>query len=156
MGQTIKLTASDGVSIDAYRAEPAGTPKGGIVVLQEIFGVNPHIRRVADGYAAAGYLAIAPALFDRAEPGVELGYAPDDIPRGVALVGEVGHERTMLDVAAAVKAAAEGGEVGVVGYCWGGSLAYRGGLRRSTASRRRWAITAATSPSRSTRSPRCR
>ena len=124
MSQTIKLTASDGVTIDAYRADPAGKPRGGIVVLQEIFGVNPHIRRVADGFAARGYLAVAPALFDRAEPGVELGYTPDDMPRGLALLNRVGHERTMLDVAAAVKAAAEGGKVGVVGYCWGGSLAY--------------------------------
>ena len=124
MSRTIKLTASDGATVEAYRAEPAGVPKGGIVVLQEIFGVNPHIRRVADGFAAQGYLAVAPALFDRAAPGTELGYAPADIPRGAALVAEVGHERTMLDVAAAVKAAAEGGEVGVVGYCWGGSLAY--------------------------------
>ena len=124
MSQTIKLTAADGVTIDAYRADPAGKPKGGIVVLQEIFGVNAHIRRVADGFAAAGYLVIAPALFDRAKPGVELGYTPEDIPAGVALVGEVGHDKTMLDVAAAVKAAAEGGKVGVVGYCWGGSLAY--------------------------------
>jgi carboxymethylenebutenolidase len=124
MSRTIKLTTSDGVTIDAYRADPAGTPKGAIVVLQEIFGVNPHIRRVADGYAAEGYLAIAPALFDRARPGVELGYAPEDIPAGVALVGQVGHDKTMLDVAAAVKAASEGGKVGVVGYCWGGSLAY--------------------------------
>ena len=124
MNQTIKLTTGDGVIIDAYRAEPAGKSKGGIVVLQEIFGVNAHIRRVADGFAAQGYLAIAPALFDRARPGVELGYTPEDIPAGVALVGEVGHDRTMLDVAAAVKAAAEGGKVGVVGYCWGGSLAF--------------------------------
>lgn len=124
MSQTIKLTASDGATIDAYRADPAGKPKGGIVVLQEIFGVNPHIRRVADGFAAEGYLAIAPALFDRAKPGTELGYTPDDIPVGRDLVAAVGHERTMLDVAAAVKAAAEGGKVGVVGYCWGGSLAY--------------------------------
>ena len=124
MSQTIKLTASDGVIIDAYRADPPGKPKGGLVVLQEIFGVNAHIRRVADGFAAQGYLVIAPALFDRAKPGVELGYSPADIPAGVALVGEVGHDKTMLDVAAAVKAASEGGEVGVVGYCWGGSLAY--------------------------------
>ena len=124
MSQIIKLTASDGATIDAYRADPTGKPRGGIVVLQEIFGVNPHIRRVADGFAAQGYLAIAPALFDRAEPGVELGYTPDDMPKGRDLVGRVGHERTMLDVAAAVTVAAEGGEVGVVGYCWGGSLAY--------------------------------
>ena len=124
MSQTVKLTASDGAVIDAYRADPAGKPKGGIVVLQEIFGVNPHIRRVADGFAAAGYLAVAPALFDRAKPGVELGYTPDDIPLGRDLVAAVGHDRTMLDVAAAVKAASEAGAVGVVGYCWGGSLAY--------------------------------
>ncbi|MGI3899116.1 MAG: dienelactone hydrolase family protein [Janthinobacterium lividum] len=124
MSQTIKLTAADGVTIDAYRADPSGKPKGGIVVLQEIFGVNAHIRRVADGFAAQGYLVIAPALFDRAKPGVELGYTPEDMPAGVALVGEVGHDKTMLDVAAAVKAATEGGKVGVVGYCWGGSLAY--------------------------------
>ena len=124
MSTTIKLTASDGATIDAYRADPAGKPKGGIVVLQEIFGVNPHIRRVADGFAAQGYLAVAPALFDRAEPGLELDYTPDNTSRGVALLGRVGHDKTMLDVAAAVKAAAEGGKVGVVGYCWGGSLAY--------------------------------
>lgn len=124
MSRTIQLTAADGVTIGAYRADPSGKPRGGLVVLQEIFGVNPHIRRVADGFAAAGYLAIAPALFDRAKPGVELGYAPDDIAAGVALVGEVGHDGTMLDVAAAVKAASAGGKVGVVGYCWGGSLAF--------------------------------
>ncbi len=124
MTQTLRLTAADGATIGAYRADPTGKPRGGIVVLQEIFGVNAHIRRVADGFAAEGYLAIAPALFDRAKPGVELGYTPDDIPLGRDLVAEVGHERTMLDVAAAVKAAAEGGVVGVVGYCWGGSLAY--------------------------------
>ena len=93
-------------------------------MLQEIFGVNPHIRRVADGFAGEGYPAIAPALFDRAEPGVELGYTPDAVPRGRDLVGRVGHERTLLDVAGAVKAGAEGGAVGVVGYRWGGSLAY--------------------------------
>ncbi len=124
MSQTIKLTGADGVTIDAYRADPTGQPKGGLVVLQEIFGVNAHIRRVADGFAAQGYLVIAPALFDRAKPGVELDYTPADMPVGMAMVGEVGHEKTMLDVAAAVKAAAEGGPVGVVGYCWGGSLAY--------------------------------
>ena len=102
MSRTIKLTTADGAAIDAYRADPAGRPKGGIVVLQEIFGVNAHIRRVADGFAAEGYLAIAPALFDRAKAGVELGYTPDDMPVGVARVGQGGHERTMLDVAAAV------------------------------------------------------
>ncbi len=124
MSQTMTLTAADGVTIDAYRADPAGKPRGGIVVLQEIFGVNPHIRRVADGFAAEGYLAIAPALFDRARAGTELAYGKDDIAQGVAMVAEIGQDKTMLDVAAAVKAAAAGGKVGVVGYCWGGSLAY--------------------------------
>jgi carboxymethylenebutenolidase len=123
MSQTIKLTAADGVIIDAYRAEPVGTPKGGLVVLQEIFGVNAHIRSVADRFAAEGYLVIAPALFDRVEAGVELGYT-DDFPRAISLVQSVDHDKTLLDVAAAVDAASEGGKVGVVGYCWGGSLAY--------------------------------
>ncbi len=124
MNQTIKLETGDGVMIDAYRSEPVGKPKGGIVVLQEVFGVNAHIRRVADGFAAEGYLAIAPALFDRAKPGVELDYVPADIQTGVGYVGQIPPEKTMLDVAAAVAAAAEGGKVGVVGYCWGGSLAF--------------------------------
>ena len=74
MGETIQLTAADGHQFDAYRAEPEGEAKGGVVVIQEIFGVNSHIRNVADGYAAEGYLAIAPAIFDRFEKGVELGY----------------------------------------------------------------------------------
>ena len=124
MSQTIKLTAADGATIDAYRAEPAGTPRGGLVVLQEIFGVNPHIRRVADGFAAEGYLVIAPALFDRVKPGVELDYTQDGVAAGIALMGQVDQGKALLDVAAAVKAAAAGGKVGVVGYCWGGSLAY--------------------------------
>lgn len=124
MSQTIKLTAADGVTIDAYRADPAGTPRGGLVVLQEIFGVNPHIRRVADGFAAEGYLVIAPALFDRVKPGVELGYTQEGMSAGIGLMGQVDQEKALLDVAAAVKAAAAGGKVGVVGYCWGGSLAY--------------------------------
>ena len=93
-------------------------------MLQEIFGVNPHIRRVADGFAAEGYLAIAPALFDRAKPGVELGYNPDGMQAGRGYVGQIEPAKTMLDVKAAVKAASEGGKVAIVGYCWGGSLAY--------------------------------
>ena len=124
MSQTIKLTAADGVTIDAYRADPAGTPKGGLVVLQEIFGVNPHIRRVADGFAAEGYLVIAPALFDRVKPGVELDYSQEGMAAGIGLMKDIDGDKALLDVAAAVKAAAAGGKVGVVGYCWGGSLAY--------------------------------
>ena len=87
MGTTISLTSSDGFQLAAYRAEPEGaTARGGVVVVQEIFGVNEHIRSVADRYAAAGYLAIAPAIFDRARPGIELGYTPEDI--------EVGRDRS--------------------------------------------------------------
>src|SRR5919206_4505192 len=87
MGETIRLRAADGFELSAYRAAPAGTPRGGLVVVQEIFGVNGHIRRVADGYAADGYLAIVPALFDRIEPGIEIGYGPPDIERGRELKG---------------------------------------------------------------------
>ena len=124
MSENITLTASDGVAISAYKAVPPTKARGGIVVLQEIFGVNPHIRRVADGFAAEGYLAVAPALFDRGEPGVELSYAPDDIQAGMTILQKLDPAKTMLDVQAAIKAASEAGPVGVVGYCWGGSLAF--------------------------------
>jgi len=129
MGETITLTCRDGVEISAYRARPAGAPKGGMVVLQEIFGVNHHIRAVADKFAAAGYLAIAPALFDRVETGVELGYGMDDRPRAMDIRGRTKIDETLADVAAAVEAAKEGGNVGVVGYCWGGTLAYAAAAR---------------------------
>ncbi|GLS85929.1 carboxymethylenebutenolidase [Cypionkella aquatica] len=124
MGETVRLTASDGFSCDAYVARPAGAPKGGIVVVQEIFGVNAHIRSVADRYAALGYLAIAPALFDRAEPGFQSGYQPEDMPRAYEMMGKVSSGPALLDIAAAIGFAAEAGKVGVVGYCWGGTLAW--------------------------------
>ena len=124
MGENITLTASDGHTFDAYRAAPAGTPKGGIVVIQEIFGVNAHIREVADSYAADGYLAIAPAVFDRAKKNVELGYDQDAMTAGRGLKDECSYENAVLDLTAAVKAASEGGKVGTVGYCWGGTLSY--------------------------------
>ncbi len=124
MGTTIELTASDGHRLAAYRADPAGKPRGGIVVIQEIFGVNSHIRSVADGYAADGYLAIAPALFDRAERGFEVGYSPPEIERGRAVRAKVSLDDALKDVAAAIKAAAPAGKVGVVGYCWGGTVAW--------------------------------
>ena len=124
MGEIIKLTTKDGATIDAYKAVPTGKPRGGIVVLQEIFGVNHHIRNVADQYAANGYLAIAPALFDRAKPGVELDYVPEGMQEGIAFVGKLTTEETLADIAAAVAVASEAGKVGVVGYCWGGALAY--------------------------------
>ena len=124
MGKMIELTAADGHKLAAYRAEPAGKPRGGIVVIQEIFGVNSHIRSVADGYAADGYLAIAPALFDRVKKGVELGYTPPDIQAGMDIRGKVPLEGALKDAEAAIKAAAEAGKVGIVGYCWGGFIAW--------------------------------
>ena len=124
MGTTIELTAKDGNTISAYRAAPDGAPRGAVVVIQEIFGVNSHIRDVADGYAAAGYLAIAPALFDRSEAGVELGYDADGIEVGKTIAFAMDMDTVMLDVEAAADAASEAGKVGIVGYCWGGSICY--------------------------------
>src|SRR3954466_14628064 len=97
----IQLTASDGHKLDAWRAEPAGKPRGGIVVVQEIFGVNSHIRSVADGFAADGYLAIAPALFDRVKKNVDLGYTPEDIAAGRELKAASPIGPALLDVGAA-------------------------------------------------------
>ncbi len=129
MGETITLHCSDGVSIGAWRATPGGKPRGGIVVLQEIFGVNAHIRSVADRFAAAGYLAIAPALFDRVERNVELGYDGADRERAMALRAKATLQDSMQDIAAAVAAAKEAGSVGIVGYCWGGELAWAAASR---------------------------
>ncbi len=129
MGKMIELSAGDGHRLGAYRAEPPGKPRGGLVVIQEIFGVNSHIRAVADGFAADGYLAIAPAMFDRAQRNVDLGYGPADFQAGMALRAKIGVEQAMLDVAAAVKAAAGAGRVGIVGYCWGGYVAWMAAAR---------------------------
>ena len=128
MGQFIDLTAKDGFSFPAYVAEPVGTPKGGIVVIQEIFGVNSHIRAVADGYAAAGYLAVAPATFERVQRGVDLGYDAEGMTEGSALKSAVEAlpvPGVMQDIQAAVEYAAKAGKVGVVGYCYGGLLTWR-------------------------------
>ena len=129
MGQTITLTAADGHELEAYRADPEGAPTGGLVVIQEIFGVNGHIRDVCDGFAADGYAALAPAVFDRVERGVELDYDDDGIARGRALRAELGWEGAMADVDAAAGALEPSGKVGVVGYCWGGSLAWLAACR---------------------------
>jgi len=128
MGQFIDLDAKDGFRFPAYIAEPAGQPKGAIVVVQEIFGVNSHIRAVADGYAAAGYLAVAPSTFHRVKTGVELGYTEADMNAGFALktaVEALPAPGVLQDVQAAVDYAARGGKVGIVGYCWGGLLTWR-------------------------------
>ncbi len=125
---TITLTAADGFTFSAYVAEPAGAPKGAIVVLQEIFGVNSHIRGVADRYAAAGYLAIAPSTFDRAQRDVQLGYTAEDMTEGMRLkaaIEALPAPGVLQDIQAAVDHAARAGKVGIVGYCWGGLLVWR-------------------------------
>jgi carboxymethylenebutenolidase len=126
MGTTIELDAADGHRFAAYRADPPGTPRGALVVVQEIFGVNSHIRAIADGFAADGYLAIAPALFDRTERGVEIGYSQPEIERGRAIMQKLSMDAALLDVAAAIAlgAAATGKKVGTTGYCWGGTVAW--------------------------------
>jgi carboxymethylenebutenolidase len=129
MGKTLTLTASDGHKLSAYRADPSGKPKGALVVIQEIFGVNAHMREVCDGFAADGYVAIAPALFDRVQPKVELGYTPKDIEAGRELRGKIAWDAVLKDVEAAITAVAAVGKVGVVGYCWGGSVAWRAATR---------------------------
>ncbi len=130
MGTTIQLQSADGFKFDAYVAQPAQAPRAAVVVLQEIFGVNDHIRKVADGYAQAGYLALAPATFARSQVGVELGYTPEDMNAGFALKtaiealpapGVIGDIQATVDHAAATCK----GKVGVVGYCWGGLLTWR-------------------------------
>ena len=132
MGNFINLTAADGFTFPAYVAQPAGAPRGAVVVLQEIFGVNPHIRAVTDGYAADGYLAVAPATFHRIQAGVELGYTGPDMQAGMALkaaVEALPAPGVIPDIQAAVDYAAKtsGKKVGVVGYCWGGLLTWRAG-----------------------------
>jgi carboxymethylenebutenolidase len=121
MGETIRLRATDGHELDGWLARPAGSPRGGLVVLQEIFGVNGHIRRVTESFAAEGYLALAPALFDRVRPGAELGY--DDLATGRELMGALARADIVRDMSAAVAALAGAGRVGAIGYCWGGALA---------------------------------
>ena len=130
MGKTITLTAEDGHQFSAYRAEPAGTPRGGIVVIQEIFGVNQHIRKVTDSFAAEGYLCLAPAIFDRVDRNFEIGYTPADVDHGRATRGKIQLDDMVADIRAAVKALqAEKLKVGVVGYCLGGTLAWLSSTR---------------------------
>ncbi len=124
MGTWIELTAADGAKVAAYRAEPVEPRRGGLVVIQEIFGVNRHIRSVCDGFAADGYLVVAPALFDRYQKGVDWGYTPDDIARGREMRGHADTAAALLDVEAAKSVAAAAGKVAVVGYCWGGLIAW--------------------------------
>ncbi len=124
LGTHITLTASDGFKLGAYRAEPQGKPKGGIVVIQEIFGVNHHIRAVCDRFAALGYVAVAPAVFDRMQPNFETGYSPEEIAQARTLIPKIDWGKMLLDVAAAIGSAKSGGKVGIVGFCMGGTVAF--------------------------------
>ncbi len=125
MGDFTTLMARDGHELQAYLAAPAGRPRGAVVVLQEIFGVNRHIRAVTDGFAAEGYTAIAPALFDRIRRGIELGYSGPEVDEGRGYMQQLNPEETMKDVAAAAAVVRHSGRVATVGYCWGGALSYR-------------------------------
>jgi carboxymethylenebutenolidase len=140
MGQMIHLTSTDGTQIAAYEVAPAGAPKGAVVVLQEIFGLNQHIRNVAEGYAQAGYYVIAPAMYHRVAAGIELGYTPADMTQGMVLkaAAEALLPKLLEDVQAAIDHAARAGKaagapkalkVGIVGYCWGGLMSWRAAQR---------------------------
>jgi carboxymethylenebutenolidase len=122
--ETVRLQAIDGASVQAFVARPHEAPKGCVVIAQEIFGVNDHIRWVlSEQYAAAGYLAVAPAFFDRIAADVELGYTPDTTARGRGLVDELGMDAPLRDIRAAAEQVGQGLPVGVVGFCWGGTVA---------------------------------
>jgi carboxymethylenebutenolidase len=124
VGKTIELTASDGHKLSAYRVEPKGKPRGGLIVVQEIFGVNSHIRGVADGYAADGYLVIAPAFFDRVERGFDTGYTQADVERGRTFPPKLQWDKTVLDAGTALANVKSAGKTGIVGYCWGGTVSW--------------------------------
>ncbi|HEV2271421.1 MAG TPA: dienelactone hydrolase family protein [Steroidobacteraceae bacterium] len=125
MGDFTTLMARDGHEFQAYLAAPPGRPRGAVVVLQEIFGVNRHIRAVTDSFAAEGYTAIAPALYDRIRRGIELGYGEEERDEARGYMQQLQPEETLKDVAAAVAVVRHSGRVGTVGYCWGGGLSCR-------------------------------
>lgn len=126
MEQRVRLTAADGHTFDAYRAVPgAGKPRGAIVVVQEIFGVTAHVERVTREFAALGFAAIAPALFDRVRPGIVLDYT--DIETGRGVMQQLAWPNTLADVTAALDAVRDAGRTGIVGYCWGGTVVHVAG-----------------------------
>jgi carboxymethylenebutenolidase len=130
MGEMVTLHAEDGHELAAYRAAPGGPPRGALVVVQEIFGVNSHIKKVCDGFAADGYVALAPALFDRVEPRYATGYTQDDVERGRNVRQKVGWDLMVMDTRAAVDELKKTGlKLGVVGYCMGGSMAWLAATR---------------------------
>lgn len=131
MSETVKLKAADGFEYDAYVARPAGAPIAGLIVIQEVFGVNKHIRSIADGYARDGFLAVAPALFDRFERGVELTYDGPDAQRGMALMQKLDMSKCLEDIDATLAYVRQqtGKKAGVIGYCLGGLLAWLSATR---------------------------
>ncbi len=131
MGKHLSLTTTDNHSLGAYRADPSGKPKGAMVVAQEIFGVNSHIRNVCDRLAAAGYVAIAPALFDRFVRDFESGYSPDEIAHARSFLGKIDWPKMLLDVQAGIDEVKSAGPVGVIGFCMGGSVAFLAATRLS-------------------------
>jgi carboxymethylenebutenolidase len=131
VGKDITLTASDGFKLGAYRADPAGAPKGAIVVIQEIFGVNHHIRSVCDRIAAEGYIAIAPSIFDRTQPNFQCGYTPDEIANARKFIANPDFPAMLRDTQAAIDAAKGNGPIGIVGFCLGGSIAYAAATKLS-------------------------
>jgi carboxymethylenebutenolidase len=124
VGQDINLTASDGFKLGGYRADPAGAPKAAIVVIQEIFGVNHHIRSVCDRLAAEGYVVIAPSIFDRTHPNFQCGYSPDEIANARTFIANPDWPAMLRDTQAAIDAVKDVGPVGIIGFCLGGSIAY--------------------------------
>jgi carboxymethylenebutenolidase len=131
VGQDIRLTASDNFQLGGYRAEPSAAPKAAVVVIQEIFGVNHHIRAVCDRISANGYVAIAPAIFDRIEPNFQCGYSPDEVAVARKFVANPDWPAMLLDTQAAIDAVKNVGPVGIVGFCLGGSVAYAAATKLS-------------------------
>jgi carboxymethylenebutenolidase len=124
MSEFTTIMARDGHEFQAWLAAPPGKPRAAIVVVQEIFGVNSHIRKVTDGYAADGFVAIAPALFDRVRRSIQLGYSDGEMQEGRGYVKQLKRAEVIADLAAAIAVVRHAGRVGVVGYCWGGTIAY--------------------------------
>jgi carboxymethylenebutenolidase len=129
----LQLRAADGHEFSTYFVKPEGPPRGAVVVVQEVFGVNSHIRRLVEQYATEGYLAAAPALFDRQKRGVDLGYDAKGVEEGIGYMKKADPAGVLADLNATIDAAARAGRVGMVGYCWGGRVAYLAGCRTNIA-----------------------
>jgi carboxymethylenebutenolidase len=133
MGEFTTIMARDGHEFQAWLAAPAGRPRGAVLVIQEIFGVNSHIRALTDDFAACGFTAIAPALFDRVRRGIELGYSSTEMQEGAGYRKQIAPDKALLDLAAALAVVKHSGRAGCVGYCWGGALSYLAACRLTVA-----------------------